>query len=169
MYIYDYIYIYIYGRLAKQWVKELVEPSTELISQYVAPRPVGHRQDPDRTSDSIQTDRIQTDTSKRAPRCMGTRFLQKGRAPRCMGALGKTENERHAAWERLRGPEGPDGSPKTGAPKISQTVILKQFLTFFKAPLEHPRRAHTKRDHPKWTPKSSQGNRTKHSFSGHIL
>ena len=43
------------------------------------------------------------------------------------------------------------------------------FLKLFGAPLKHPSCAHQKMDHPKWTPKSSQGNRTKHSFSGLIL
>ena len=58
---------------------------------------------------------------------------------------------------------------KTGPNTNSQTMIFKHFLVLSKAPLGHPQRADTERDHPKWMPKSSQGNRTKHSFSEHIL
>ena len=52
---------------------------------------------------------------------------------------------------------------------MSQTICFKLFLKFFGVPLEHPSCAHQKMDYPKWLPKSSQGNRTKHDFSGRIL
>ena len=40
---------------------------------------------------------------------------------------GKKQNERHAAWERLRSFYGPDGSPRMGQTKTSQTVYFKRF------------------------------------------
>ena len=79
------------------------------------------------------------------------------------------KNESHAAWEHICCPYGPGWSPQKDPPKTSQTICFKMFLKFFRAPLEHPSCAHQKMDHPKWTPKSSQGNRTKHSFSRRIL
>ena len=59
----------------------------------------------------------------------------------------------------------PDWSPKMGPPKTLQTIYFNMFLNIFGVPLEHPLCAHQKMDHPKWTPKSSPGDRTKHSFS----
>ena len=38
------------------------------------------------------------------------------------------------------------------------------FLNIFGGPPEHPLSAYQKMDHPKWTPKSAQGDRTKHLF-----
>ena len=52
---------------------------------------------------------------------------------------------------------------------MSQTICFKLFLNLFGGPSEHPICAHQKMDYPKWTPKSSQGNRTEHLFSGLIL
>ena len=52
---------------------------------------------------------------------------------------------------------------------MSQTICFKLFLKLFGVPLEHPSCAHQKMDYPKWTPKSSQGNRTEHLFSRLIL
>ena len=59
----------------------------------------------------------------------------------------------------------PDWSPKTGPQKTLQTIYFKMFLNIFGGPPEHPLSAHQKMDHPKWTPKSAQGDRSKHSFS----
>ena len=81
----------------------------------------------------------------------------------------KMKNEPHAAWERIFCPYGPGWSPQKDPPKTPQTICFNMFLKFFGAPLEHPSCAHQKMDHPKWSPKSSQGNHTKQSFSGHIL
>ena len=47
-----------------------------------------------------------------------------------------------------------------------QTTCFKLFLKFWGVPLEHPSCAQQKMEYPKWTPKSSQGNRTEHLFSG---
>ena len=58
----------------------------------------------------------------------------------------------------------PDWSPKMGPLKTLQTIYFKMFLNIFGVPPEHPLCAHQKMDHPKWTPKSAQGDRTKHSF-----
>ena len=77
----------------------------------------------------------------------------------------KMQNERHAAWERVFGRHGPDWSPQKGPLKTSQTVYFKLFWMFFGAPLEHPIWAHQKMEQPKWAPKSSPVDRTKHSFS----
>ena len=73
-----------------------------------------------------------------------------------MGALRRKKNERHAAWECFRTLDVPDGSPKTGPQQISQTIILKYFLAFFKTPLGHPKRAHKKRP-PQVDAKELQG------------
>ena len=45
---------------------------------------------------------------------------------------GKTQNKRHAAWERSRGPEGPDGSSQKGLPKMPQTIICLLFTLSLK-------------------------------------
>ena len=59
----------------------------------------------------------------------------------------------------------PDWSPKMGPLKTLQTIYVKMFLDIFGVRPEHPLCAHQKMDHPKWTPKSAQGDRTKHLFS----
>ena len=79
------------------------------------------------------------------------------------------KNESRAAWERICCPYGPGWPPKKDPPETSQTICFKLFLKLFGGPSKHPICAHQKMDHPKWTPKSSQGNRTKHCFSGRIL
>ena len=79
------------------------------------------------------------------------------------------KNESHAAWECIFCPCGLGWSSQKDPQKASQTICFNMFLKFVGGPLEHPSCAHQKMDHPKWTPKSSQGNRTKHSFSGRIL
>ena len=74
------------------------------------------------------------------------------------------QNERHAAWERDFCSHGPDWSPQKGPSKTLQTIYFKIVLNIFGVPPEHPLCAHQKIDHPKWTPKSAQGDRTKHLF-----
>ena len=44
---------------------------------------------------------------------------------------GETENDRHAAWERSCGPDGPDGSPMKRPQKMFQTVVFKRFWVYF--------------------------------------
>ena len=78
---------------------------------------------------------------KRVSRCMGTHFL--------------------SLWSRL--------VSLKGSPQNIPTCCFYMFLKLFGAPLKHPSCAHQKMDHPKWTPKSSQGKRTKHSFFELIL
>ena len=41
------------------------------------------------------------------------------------GTTPAAQNERHAAWERLRSFYGPDGSPRMGQTKTSQTICFK--------------------------------------------
>ena len=77
---------------------------------------------------------------------------------------GTTQNERHAAWERSRGLEGPKGPPKLDPQKIAETIILKRFGAFWGAPFGHPSRTHVKKQHAKWTPKSSKVICANHSF-----
>ena len=95
------------------------------------------------------------------------------------------ENEHRTAWERSRmnaalhgnaseklktsatlhgNASRPDWSPKTGPPKMLQTIYFKMFWHIFGEPPERPLSAHQKLDERKWTPKSAQGDRTKHSF-----
>ena len=52
---------------------------------------------------------------------------------------------------------------------MSQTFIFKRFWTFLGSPWEHPRRAHQKMVYRKWTPKSTQDDRTKCLFLQRIL
>ena len=46
-----------------------------------------------------------------------------------------------------------------------QTMYSKMFLNLSGVPPEQPLCAHQKMDHPKWTPKSSPGDRTNHACS----
>jgi hypothetical protein len=63
----------------------------------------------------------------------------------------------------------PDCPPNMCPPKTPQTMYFKLFLKLFRAPPEHLSCAHQKIDQPKWTPKSAQGDRTKHSFSNSFV
>ena len=74
------------------------------------------------------------------------------------------QDERHAAWERDFCSHGPDWSPQKGPSKTLQTIYFKIVLSIFGVPPEHPLFAHQKIDQLKWTPKSAQGDRTKHLF-----
>ena len=58
-----------------------------------------------------------------------------------------------------------DWSPKMGPPKTLQTMYFNVLLNIFGGPPEHPLCAHQEMDQLKWTPKSAQGDRSKHSFS----
>ena len=106
---------------------------------------------------------------KWTPRCMGTRFLlnnehraawERPRRPEnerhdaweafrktrkerhaAWERSAKTQNERHAAWEPHLCQHARDGSPQKDPKKTFQTICFKYFLTFLKAPLEHPRHA----------------------------
>ena len=129
---------------------------------------------------------------KRAPRCMGMRFRQKGRAPRCMRALpqnakraprcmGAPSKNAKRALRCMRTlcknakraprcmrtrcfPHGPDWSPKMGPRKQLKTVCFKMFLKLLGAPSEHPSCAHKKMDQPKWTPKSAHSKCSKYLY-----
>ena len=59
----------------------------------------------------------------------------------------------------------PDWSPKMGPLKTLQTIYFNIVLNIFGDPPKHPLFAHQKIDQLKWTPKSAQGDRTKHLFS----
>ena len=75
--------------------------------------------------------------------------------------FGKTKNERHAAWERF--------SPRLVAQNRSPENApnhFKVFLKLFWSPTGAPELCTSKKKNQlKWTPKSAQGDRTKHSFS----
>ena len=58
----------------------------------------------------------------------------------------------------------PDWSSKMGPLKTLQTIYFKIVLNIFGDPPKHPLCAHQKIDQLKWTPKSAQGDRTKHRF-----
>ena len=58
----------------------------------------------------------------------------------------------------------PDWSSKMSPPKMLQTIYFKIVLNIFGVPPEQSLCALQKIDQPKWTPKSTQGDRTKHSF-----
>ena len=62
-----------------------------------------------------------------------------------------------------------DWSPNMGPPKMAQTMYFKMFWNLFGAPPEHPSCAHQEMDQCKWTLKSAQGDRAKHSFSNLFL
>ena len=74
--------------------------------------------------------------------------------------FGKPKNERRAAWERSSPKLVPQNDPPENTPNH---LFYNVFCTF----LEIHRSTHfvpKKMDHPKWTPKSAQGDRTKHTF-----
>ena len=129
---------------------------------------------------------------KRAPRCMGTRFRQKGRAPRCMGALPQnakrpprcmgapSKNAKRAL--RCMGTlcKNAKRAPRCmgirffstwsrlvaqdGSPNTAETSCFKMFVKLLGALSEHPSCAHKKMDRPKWTPKSAHSECSKYLY-----
>ena len=171
---------------AAKEIGEIQTGSRQTESRQTESRPTGSRETGSRRTGSRQTgpetgpDRsVQTDQSRptrwgrsdenRAPPAWECNFVQKNERHAAWERFANMKNESRAAWERICCPYGPGWPPKKDPPKTSQTMCFKLFLIFFGDPLEHPICAHQKMDHPKWTPKSSQGNRTEHLFSGLIL
>jgi len=117
----------LHGRVSKQWVKDLVKPYTELISQYVTPRPVGHRQDQTGAATACsQTGSRQIHQNERHA-AWELNFFKKDECHAAWERFGKPENERHAAWER----SSPRSVPPNGSPENAPNHLFQYVSEHF--------------------------------------